>query len=113
MSYIVTYMIKILLLLLAYLAGLQTKQVVFISFQASTSISGTMGHEVVPAHPKLHQGSLYSFELDGTVRKHKENISISNGLAWSADNRTMYYIDSVPRKVWAYDFDLTTGTMSE
>lgn len=73
---------------------------------------GTMGHEVVPAHPKLHQGSLYSFELDGTVRKHKENISISNGLAWSADNRTMYYIDSVPRKVWAYDFDLTTGTMS-
>ena len=72
-----------------------------------------MGHEVVPAHPELHQGSLYSFELDGTIRKHKEKVSISNGLAWSADNKTMYYIDSVPRKIMAYDFDLATGTMSK
>ena len=72
-----------------------------------------MGIEVIPAHPEPHQGSLYSFELDGTIRKHKEKVSISNGIAWSSDNKTMYYIDSVPRKVCAYDFDLATGTMSK
>ena len=45
-------------------------------------------------------GSLYSFELDGTIRLHKEKVTISNGIAWSSDNKTMYYIDSTPRKIW-------------
>ena len=66
-----------------------------------------------PSDLPKEMGSLYSFELDGTIRKHKEKISISNGLAWTADNKTMYYIDSLPRKVMAYDFDLATGTMSK
>lgn len=73
---------------------------------------GTMALETSPGVVEHHQGSLYSLELDGTIRKHKDKITISNGLAWSADNKTMYYIDSTPRKVWAYDFDLATGTMS-
>ena len=58
-------------------------------------------------------GSLYSFELDGTIRLRREKATISNGLAWSDDNKTMYYIDSTPRKVWKYDFDLATGNMSK
>lgn len=73
---------------------------------------GTMAIETAPAVLEYHQGSLYSLELDGTIKKHKDKVSISNGLAWSADNKTMYFIDSIPRKVWAYDFDLATGTMS-
>ena len=72
-----------------------------------------MGKVVPLDDPGLPDSSLYSFELDGTIRKHRENITISNGLAWSPDNKTMFYIDSIPRKVWAYDFDLVTGTMSE
>ena len=62
---------------------------------------------------KENIGSLYSFELNGTIRLQKERVTISNGLAWTSDNKTMYYIDSTPRKVWAYDFDLATGTMSK
>ncbi|XP_052775694.1 regucalcin-like [Mya arenaria] len=73
---------------------------------------GTMGLEKVPAKVEKHMGSLFSLETDGTIRKHKEGVSISNGLAWTEDNRTMYYIDSIPRKVFAYDFDIATGTMS-
>ena len=72
-----------------------------------------MGLEKKAAVVEKHQGALYSLELDGSVRKHKDGVTISNGLAWTDDNRTMYYIDSIPRKVWAYDFDLTTGTMSK
>lgn len=59
------------------------------------------------------EGSLYTLELDGTVKTKKTGVSISNGLAWTADNRTMYYIDSTPRKVYAFDFDLNTGNISK
>ncbi|TNJ63200.1 SMP-30/gluconolactonase/LRE family protein [Paenibacillus hemerocallicola] len=59
-----------------------------------------------------NQGALYCLETDLTIRTIFENVSCSNGLAWSPDNRTMYYIDSPTRKVMAYDFDLESGEMS-
>ncbi|KAL3868868.1 hypothetical protein ACJMK2_041625 [Sinanodonta woodiana] len=74
--------------------------------------AGTMGMETKPTVLEHHQGSLYSLEKDGTLKSHLDKISISNGLAWSEDNRTMFYIDSIPRKVYAFDFDITTGEIS-
>lgn len=74
-------------------------------------IAGTMGLETEPAKPEPQMGSLYSLEKNRTLRKHLEKIDISNGLAWSLDNKTMYYIDSLPRKVYAFDFDLEAGTI--
>ncbi|MBZ4192166.1 SMP-30/gluconolactonase/LRE family protein [Niabella beijingensis] len=57
------------------------------------------------------QGALYRF--DGrTLVKMISKRSISNGLCWSADNRTMYYIDSPEQNIKAYDFDLSSGTIS-
>lgn len=49
------------------------------------------------------QGSLYRFDGRGAVRM-LEQVSISNGLAWSPDGATMYYIDSPTRRVDAFDF---------
>lgn len=37
---------------------------------------------------------------------------IANGVAWSPDSRIMYFSDSHARVVWAFDFDLETGTLS-
>ena len=74
---------------------------------------GTMTMRNAAGERELYKGSLYSLEVDGSVRKHKGEITVSNGLAWSADNTTMYYIDSHPRKVYAYDFDLDSGTLSK
>jgi len=34
-----------------------------------------------------------------------EKTSVSNGMAWTADNKTMYYIDSPTFKVRAFDFE--------
>lgn len=54
-------------------------------------------------------GALYCLEPDGTLRKAAQGITTSNGLAWSPDQRTMYYIDSPTRRVTAYEFSLETG----
>ncbi|RFM26892.1 SMP-30/gluconolactonase/LRE family protein [Deminuibacter soli] len=58
-----------------------------------------------------HAGALYRIQ-DGQVSKMLEHISISNGLCWSADNKTLYYIDSYEYAVRAYDFNLETGMLS-
>jgi sugar lactone lactonase YvrE len=59
---------------------------------------------------KLHQGALYCF--DGSLQKKLDNISISNGICWSKDNCTMYYIDSYDYNIKAYDFDLNKGDIT-
>ena len=56
-----------------------------------------------------YAGSLYRIDPDGTVTSQVTKVDISNGIAWTPDNKTMYYIDSLPRKVYAFDFDLKTG----
>ena len=72
-----------------------------------------MGLEKQVAVVEKEQGSLYCIDTDGTIKKHLDKVSISNGLAWSADNKTMYYIDSIPRCVYAFDYDIDTGTPSK
>ncbi len=59
-----------------------------------------------------HRGSLYVLESDGTYRKVLENLTLSNGLAWSPDNRFFYHIDSIPGVMKRFAFDLDTGTLS-
>ncbi len=57
--------------------------------------------------------SLYRIERDRTSYEVIETgVTCSNGLVWSLDNKTMYYIDSPARVVWAYDFNLDTGSIS-
>ena len=57
-------------------------------------------------------GKLYIFDADGSYRIVDEGIAMSNGLAFSPDNRTLYYADSAMRKIYAYDYDLNSGTPS-
>jgi sugar lactone lactonase YvrE len=69
--------------------------------------AGTMAIDESP-----QQGALYRFEPDGTCRRMREQVSVSNGLAWSPDHRTLYYIDSPTRAVQAFDYDPATGDLS-
>ena len=55
-------------------------------------------------------GGLYRIDADRKVTRVADGITLSNGLAWSPDNRTMYHCESRPGYVYAYDYDIDTGT---
>jgi sugar lactone lactonase YvrE len=56
-----------------------------------------------------NRGNLYVIETDLSIKKKIENVSISNGIAWNADNTIMYYIDTPTRYVFAFDYNIATG----
>ena len=57
-------------------------------------------------------GALYRLDPDGRVHTMLRRVSISNGLDWSDDGRTMYFIDSPTQSVDLFDFDLATGAIA-
>ena len=57
------------------------------------------------------EGALYCLDSDHSVTKKVENVSISNGIVWSHDSETMYFIDSLAMNVRAYDYDIDTGNI--
>ncbi|XP_065826347.1 putative sugar lactone lactonase YvrE [Oscarella lobularis] len=73
---------------------------------ADPSMLGTM-----PKGKQEGAGSLYCFEKGTTLTK-ETDITIANGLAWTNDKRHFFYVDSSPRKVYVYDYDVATGGIS-
>jgi len=69
--------------------------------------AGTMGWEAEPA-----AGSLYRLDADGSVTRMVEGVTISNGLGWSPDGTTMYYVDTPTLRVDCFDFDPLTGDIA-
>lgn len=56
-------------------------------------------------------GSLYSFD-GSSITKLLGGVTISNGMAWSPDHKTFYYIDTPTREVKAFDYDVETGAIA-
>jgi sugar lactone lactonase YvrE len=54
-------------------------------------------------------GRLYRFDrLEAPVRV-KDGVNLSNGLGWSPDGRTMYFVETLRRVIWAHDYDVASG----
>lgn len=62
--------------------------------------------------PRPGAGALWSFEA-GEARLLLDDVTISNGLAWSGDGTTLFYVDTPTQRIDAFDYDLTTGAISE
>lgn len=54
-------------------------------------------------------GSLFRLDPDFSMTRVLTGVTIANGLGWSPDHRTMYYIDSATYGVDAFDFELESG----
>tara|TARA_R110002020_G_scaffold278383_1_gene493831 strand:+ start:643 stop:1431 length:789 start_codon:yes stop_codon:yes gene_type:complete len=54
-------------------------------------------------------GSLYCVNQDLYPQKKLSNLTISNGMAWTEDNQTFYFIDTPTRQIKAFHFDLKSG----
>ena len=57
-------------------------------------------------------GSLYCLDSDYNIDKKIDKVIISNGIGYSPDNSTMYFIDSPTHEVAAFDFNKYTGEIS-
>ncbi|KAJ4918910.1 hypothetical protein JOQ06_003369 [Pogonophryne albipinna] len=74
-------------------------------------LAGTMGREKRPAEVQRQQGSLFSVTSDLSVTKHLTQVDISNGMDWSLDQKTFFYIDSLSLTVDAFDYDSDSGRL--
>jgi len=58
------------------------------------------------------RGALYRLDADGSVHTMVTGVGISNGIDWSLDGSTMYYVDSLTQRIDRFDFDLASGTIA-
>ncbi|GAB3432600.1 SMP-30/gluconolactonase/LRE family protein [Actinophytocola sediminis] len=70
-------------------------------FWAGTMLDGTEG-----------AAALYRLDQDGSLHRMLTGVSISNGLDWSPDGATMYYVDTPTGGIDAFDHDQDTGALT-
>ena len=68
---------------------------------------GSMAYDWTPG-----AGSFWRIDLDGTVHRVLDEITIANGIGWSPDAATMYTTDTGPGHITAWDHDLDTGLIA-
>jgi sugar lactone lactonase YvrE len=55
---------------------------------------------------------LWRLDPDFSVTEVDRGIICTNGPCWSPDDRTFYLADTFQGEYWAYDYDLSSGTLS-
>jgi sugar lactone lactonase YvrE len=63
--------------------------------------------------PEVGGGGLYKLDPDGAATRMLGGIGTSNGLDWTEDGQTLYYIDTMTGGVDAFDFDSDRGVLCD
>ena len=61
---------------------------------------------------KAKEAKLYAVKNSETVTVMVDSVTISNGIVWTSDKSTMYYIDTPTSEIKAYDYDNATGNIT-
>lgn len=69
---------------------------------------GSMDYGAAP-----ERGALYRLDPDLTVTTVLEDVTISNGLAWTREGTRAYYIDTPTQRVDVFDVDRESGELGE
>src|SRR4051794_17589097 len=75
---------------------------------AGRLFAGTCAFDLAP-----DAGTLYRIDPDWSYVPVVERVTTSNGIAWSPDASRMYFIDSGAGGVDVFDYDVTTGALSD
>ena len=67
---------------------------------------GTMGLAGTPGRGQLYR-------VTDTVTRVDDGFDVCNGIGFSPDNRCLYLVDTVPRIVYRYAFDLEAGRIGD
>ena len=57
-------------------------------------------------------GTFYRIGPDRSVTAQFDNITVPNSTCFSPDDRTLYFADTPRHAIWAFDFDIDAGTIS-
>lgn len=60
----------------------------------------------------IDEGAMFRLDPDLKLHRVLEKMVIPNGIGWSDDEKTMYITDSPTGDIYAYDFDVETGNIS-
>ncbi|MCU0520718.1 MAG: SMP-30/gluconolactonase/LRE family protein [Anaerolineae bacterium] len=55
---------------------------------------------------------LYRLDPDGTLTLVLDDVGLSNGLGFTPDRRGMYYTDTRKQKIYLFDYDESTGSVT-
>jgi sugar lactone lactonase YvrE len=69
--------------------------------------AGTMALDCTPG-----AGSLYRLDPDERAHRVLADVTVSNGIDWSLDGRTMYYADTGTQRIDVFDFEPETGAIA-
>jgi sugar lactone lactonase YvrE len=73
---------------------------------AGRLLAGTTAFDFAPG-----AGALYRIDADLSWAPVVDDVTTSNGTAWSPDGRRMYYIDSATQGIDVFDYDVATGAV--
>jgi L-arabinonolactonase len=85
--------------------------------RAGRFFAGCMGYDFDPSdvnvlRQPVKNGPVYRIDPDLSVHEIDTGMICSNAPCWSADNKTFYFGCSEQKVIWAYDYDIATGTVS-
>lgn len=61
---------------------------------------------------RLPVGTLYRFDEQHRCEPMFQGFVLPNSLCWSPDDRTLYFADTHNQMVWAFDYDIDDGVIS-
>jgi sugar lactone lactonase YvrE len=56
--------------------------------------------------------AFYSVDARLALTRQADGVTVSNGIAWNADETLLYYVDTASRGIDMFDYDLATGTIA-
>lgn len=63
----------------------------------------------LPLDDAVENETLLRIEAEGTITVIDDNLTLSNGLAWSPDGRILYSTDTAPGMIWKRSYDPDSG----